>query len=469
MRNRNAIVLGLLATLAIVLGGAFGALAQQLPAPETIFALTLDKAIELALKHNEKGAIAREGIEQAKAAVMENASAAWPHLTGIAGYEHNLEQPVLEMDFSGFNPLFESMGLPPPPPVEQPLVYKHNWNFTLALEQNIYTFGRLSNAIRLAKQYEQVSEQNADLTDQDIVLEVQQAYFRVNLAKEALQIARENWSITQKTYENIKAKYASGIKSEFDYLQIKAELASAKPPVIESETAVALAKMNLLRLIGLPLDRDIDAVDGFAEFFPTQPVQDMVETARINRTEIRLSDLDAEMNHTTGNLFISNMLPVLAANMNYTYSGQSIIEQDQVWPEEDDWNTFWSVGVNFTWPFFDGFESYGKVRQYRSEERISRLKKVQLLKGIELEITQLAREFQALKQELAARKEAVALAEKAYGLASIRFESGLGTFLERDDAKVLWTRTKVGLAETLYKLNVSHAKLKRALGKDIFQ
>ena len=466
MRHRLWII-GLATCLLLACSGI--AIGQEPPDPNTVMKLSLDQAIEFALKFNEERAIAYEGIESAKATLMQNTSAGLPQITGIVGYEHNLEQPTQELDMSGLAPLFQAMNLPPPPNSEIPLVYKHNWNFTLDVKQNIYTFGRLGTALRVAKQYKKIAEENARLTDDQVILQVEEAYYQVMLAKEALQIAVENYEITEKTFANVEQKFKSGIRSEFDMLQIQAELAGVKPGVIQAETAVALSKMNLLRLIALPLGRDIDVTETFVEYFPSQGVDELLSIAQSNRKEVRLSEMNIEMDHMTGNIYISDMLPILDANMAYTYNGASISDEDQFWPEgDDDWQTFWTVGVTFTWPLFDGLKSVGKIRQYRAEERIGRLQKLQLLKGIELEITQLVREFNALKERLAASKDLVTVAEKAHNLASIRFDSGLGTSLERGDAKLMLTRAKVGLARTLYEINVMRAKLKRALGKELF-
>jgi len=444
--------------------------AENLPTPKDgVLSLSADQAIKLALSNNEKGKIAKEEVKKSKAVVLENTSNALPKITGIAGYNYNIEQPSQKLDFSAFNPLMEQMQLPPIEDSEIPLVYKHEWNFTLAVNQNIYTFGRIYNAIKLAKTYEKTAETGAKLTDEEIVLEATQAYYRLVFAKGARKIAVENYAISERHYKIVEAKYKAGLKSEFEYLQAKAELADDKPLVIQAKTGVELSQKHLLFIMGLPLAIEVVQTEPFMKVFPTQSIDELKDVAYRNRAEVKLSDLNTQMQRTTGNIYISNMLPVLAANMNYTWSGNSITDEEAFWPhEEDDWYNFWSVGVTFTWPFFDGLESVAKVRQYRAEERISKLKKTQLLKGIELEITQILREFDSLKEQVVAREETVALAAKAFNLATIRYDSGLGTTLEQADAQLLLMQAKLGYNRTLFLLIVTRAKLNRALGKEMF-
>lgn len=429
-------------------------------------ALTLQDAVNLALSKGESAEIAQEEIKKAKGAVTEYRGAAWPQLTGIAGYTYNLEEPTNKMDFSFLDPLSMQAGGPPIGEIEIPLVYRHDWKFTLNARQNLFTFGRVGNAIRMAKTYRSISEENAELTNQDTVLEAAEAYYGVVLAKEMADVARKNFKISKMHLDDVQAKFDRGLKSEFELLQAKADLEQSRPYLIKMDSMVVITKLNLLRLMGMNLDLAVDVGEGFSEETLKQSVNDYVLTAQSDRKELNLLNMQKDMNHLEGNIHRSGMLPILAAEMNYTYAGQSISDEDDFWPQgDDDWMTFWSVGATMTWPFFDGFTSVGKMRQARATERITRLRRTQAVKGIELEVTQLATRLETLKQELAARKESVALVNRAFELASIRYDSGLGTRLEKVDAKAQWTLARSTLIQTLYDLNIARVKLNRALGK----
>ncbi len=454
-----------LAVVALIAAPIFAG-AQEDDTGVDLGALTLQEAVNLALSKGESGAIAREEINKAKGAVTEYRGAAWPQLTGIAGYTYNLEEPTNKMDFSFLDPLSMQAGGPPIGEIEIPLVYRHDWQFTLNARQNLFTFGRVGNAIRMAKTYRDISEENAELTDQDTAVEAAEAYYGVILAKEMADVARKNFKITKMHLDDAQAKYDRGLKSEFELLQAKADLEQSRPYLIKMDSMVVTAKLNLLRVMGMDLDLAVDVGEGFSEETPKQSVADFVMTAQGDRKELNLLKMQKDMNHLEGNIHRSGMLPILAAEMNYTYTGQSISDEDDFWPQEDDdWRTFWSVGATLTWPFFDGFTSVGKMRQARATERITRLRRAQAVKGIELEVTQLATRLETLKQELAARKESVALADRAFELASVRYDSGLGTRLEKVDAKAQWTLARSTLIQTLYDLNITRVKLNRALGK----
>ncbi len=431
-------------------------------------ALTLEQAVSQALEKSESGMIAEEEIKKAQGVVTEYRGAAWPQLTGIAGYTYNIEEPAQQMDFSFLDPLSIGAGGPPIGVIDIPLVYQHEWNFTLNARQNLFTFGRVGNAIRMAKTYRNISEENAVMTDQDTVLEAAEAYYSVVLAKEMADVALKNFNLSQMHLDDVQAKYDRGLKSEFELLQAQTDLEQNRPYLIQMDSLVIISKQNLLRVMGLPLDRKVDVGEGFVEDTPNMSLDEYINTAKEDRQELKLLSLQEDMNHQEGNIHRAGMLPVLAAEMNYTYMGQSITDDEDFWPQEDeDWKTFWSVGATLTWPFFDGFSSYGKMKQAMATERITRLRRSQAAKGIELEVTQLTTQIDTLKQEVAARKKTVALAEKAFELATIRYDSGLGTRLEKADAKAQWTLARSALIKSLYDLNMARVKRNRALGKKI--
>ncbi len=429
-------------------------------------ALTLDAAIKMAVANGETAKIAEANTEAARLTVRESEAGAYPQVTGIVGYTHNINQPKQEMEFAeSFNPLLQALDLPPMENPEIPLVYRHDWAFTLDVQQTL-AVGRVSKAIRLAKMYEETSRLGADVTNRDTALETARAYYDVVLAEEFLKVSQMFLTLSQNHHDDTKRKYEAGLKSEFDLLQAKADLAAAAPNVTDMRQRVALAKKNLLRLVGMPLDRDVSCAQSFTEETVAVAPDAWREEAFAEREELRVLTLGRKMKRTESNLYYSNMLPAFSANMAYTYAGQSITEENEFWPVEDDWNTFWSVGVQMRWPIFDGLGNWQRGRRARVEERIAALNAARAEKGIDLEIESIATTLRTAAEKLGARKEAMQVADRAFNLATVRYENGLGTALEKMDAKAVWTQARVAYLQTLYELNVARYQLAHALGKE---
>ncbi|MCZ7584326.1 MAG: TolC family protein [Deltaproteobacteria bacterium] len=327
------------------------------------------------------------------------------------------------------------------------------------------TFGRIGKALDLAKQSREASRESATLTDQDTAVRIAEAYYGVVLAKELAQIAHQNKQLADLHLNDALAHLKAGLRSDFDVMQNRAEVSSAEANVIELESREEIAKKALLSAMGQPLDRDVEVAENFREEVVEGDADELVATGVSRRRELVLLNLQSGMSRTAAGLYTANMLPTIDARMDYTWSGVSQTEEDRVWPVEDDWRNFWSVGVGLTWPIFDGFENWGKRRQALAQERISKLRLAQSERTIALEIEQLTKRRDALMKQLTARKDAVDLAQRAFELASLRYDSGLGTLIERADAKAVWTRARVALLQTLYDLNLARVHLRRALGE----
>ncbi len=429
-------------------------------------ALTLADAIQMAVANGEAAKIAEANTEAARLTVRESEAGAYPQVTGIVGYTYNINQPKQEMEFAeAFNPLMQAMGLPPMENPEIPLVYRHDWAMTLDVQQTL-AVGRVSKAIRLAKMYEETNRLGANVTNRDTALETAQAYYDVVLAEEFLKVSQMFLTLSQNHHDDTKRKYEAGLKSEFDLLQAQADLAAAAPNVTDMKQRVVLAKKNLLRLIGMPLDREVTCAESFSDQTVEVTPDAWRNEAFAERDELRMLSLGRQMKRTESNLYYSNMLPAFSAHMAYTYAGQSITEENEFWPVEDDWNTFWSVGVQMQWPIFDGLGNWQRGRRARVEERIAALNAARAEKGIDLEIESVATTLRTAAEKLAARREAMEVADRAFNLASVRYENGLGTALEKMDAKAVWTQARVAYLQTLYELNVARYQLAHALGKE---
>ena len=103
--------------------------------------------------------------------------------------------------------------------------------------------------------------------------------------------------------------------------------------------------------------------------------------------------------------------------------------------------------------------------QRKAKKRTVHLQYQQLVRGVELEVTSLVSQIQVAEQIYLANQESYRVAKRAYELAELRLDNGLGTRLEVTDAKANLNGAMLGIANSLYNLNVARANLARALGE----
>jgi len=427
--------------------------------------LTLQEAIDLALVKNEKIGMARADLEAAEHGVGEAYAGLMPSLNGYAQYGRNLTKPTADSEiYVPLTPLFLAHGYPAPGVVEQDLAYDNEWAFGLRLEQPLFTSGRIHHAIRMSKAYQRLATRQMTNEEKSVRLTTEETYLGVLLAKETLIIYRQALEQTIRRRDDLQAKYQRGLASDYDLLFAETEVAKQRPKLIAAETSHENALRALKTQIGLNLAVQVVLTDALEMSALEIDEQEAVRLAMAQRDEPAMLQSQIEAQTEEADLYLSNMLPAMVAFGELTYSTQL---NDDFWPrdEDDEFKQFTTVGVGLSWPLFDGLQSYHQRRRAQAGRRSSELSLRQTRRGIELEVSSLYHELQAQTERIAANRQSVLLAERTHELARIRYESGLATQLEVNDALLNVTSTKTDLASSIYEYALTRAKLVRAMGQ----
>ena len=204
---------------------------------QTAFAaveISLDKAIEMALRTNPTVKIS-EATSQSAAAKKDEAKASrwfsidFAHRSGRGGYY----DAIVGAGQSGPE-------------------NNHSNSFSAALP--IYTGGRLSGTIEQAVQNYRSSEYGVDEAYQAVKLTATSSYYNVLEATDSLQLSRDSVERLTAHLKNVQAQYDVGVVAKVDVLRSEVELADAEQNLIKAQNAYDLAVANLNNVIGLPLD-----------------------------------------------------------------------------------------------------------------------------------------------------------------------------------------------------------------------
>lgn len=426
--------------------------------------LTIEKSVEMAIAHNEQILIANEAIEEAEGVYTEYAADAFPQLSGSIAYTRHLERMYTEVDMTMLNPILAQAGAPPLEVEKSYFNNKHEWDFRLSLSQNIFTFGKVSNALALGDISRRLARQAKKITIHDVKLQTKKSFFNVLYAKEVLHVMQANLERSQETRDIVKAKTDQGVMSRFDLLVMEAEVAAAKPPVLQAENSVLLTTQALLNIIGEPLDRPVQLESGLLFASLQEDTPDLISTGLRNRPELSMLHMQQDLYDTSYRLFRATYFPTLAASGSYAHTGGT---DAHIWPDDpgEELQPSLSFGIQLYVPLFDGLRSYGQMRQMQAKKRSAQLQERMLVRGIRMEITALVSRIRLQEQVFKANQEAQRVVEEAYNLARLRFENGLGTRLEMTDAKTILRNAMLGVVTSLYNLNNARAELDRALGR----
>ncbi|HZD05099.1 MAG TPA: TolC family protein, partial [Longimicrobiales bacterium] len=107
----------------------------------------------------------------------------------------------------------------------------------------------------------------------------------------------------------------------------------------------------------------------------------------------------------------------------------------------------------------------GRVQQAEADLRSQRYRLQQLEESVRLEVQQAWQSLQSADERIEASRSNVRRAERALEIAQTRFENGLATQVELNDAELAVTRARTNYAQALFSHGVARAELMRAQGK----
>ncbi len=424
---------------------AIDASAVQSP---NLLSLSVDDAVRLAIEHNESIMIAREQERKASGTVREAYAGALPKINVSASYQGNFLKPAffLEGDKIEIGNDVEMMG-------------------NVRLDQVLYAFGRVGKAVDYAQIYRKTASLGIDLAENAVVVSVKEAYYRVLLLEQLFEIQQTSLDQARSHLANIDLKHRAGAASRFELQRAMVEVKNREPELIRAENNIQLAIQDLERIIGLPHENQLILLDTLTFRQLSIQQEDAVAEGLLYRPEIRSMMLNVEGRKKVLGIYKADIFPILSLFGQVTVQGQASKGNALKVLDPENRQISGSAGIGLSAPLFDGFKTKGKVEQARADLRAAEHALQQTRKGIRLEIIRTVQDIESLIREYDAQEATVELANDAYGIAGTRFENGISTLLELNDAQLALDLAKMSRAETLYRYDVALANLDHALGR----
>ena len=423
------------------------------PRHDPALRLTLDSAITIALAQNREVLIADRERDRAEAQIAEATSGALPQLFVAGLYTRNIRLPVLFLPpGTVFNPGNSTEALE--------LGSNNSYMVGATLTQTLYS-RKVGVALDIADTYHDYAEQTYRATSQDITLAVRRAFYGVLLARELDAVAREGLDVVRTNVENVRSLYNHGGAAEYDLLRAEVELANTEPTAISAQNALLLSLNALKEVLAIPLDAEIDVVGDLAFTEVPAPVLEEARAGALaaNPGLIGLR-LQEEMLGMNVSIERASLFPTLSLVGSYQYQTQdnSFAFRNYLWA------TSLSVGLQISFPLFDGFRSSARIDQAVVDRDKVHFARLRAEEGLRLRVQAAELKMQEAAKRIAGQEQNIAQAEKAVRIAQTRYRSGVGTQLELMDSRAAMTRARATRAQALYDFLVARAEWENAAG-----
>ena len=416
-------------------------------------ALTLEKAIALALERNRDVQVADRERHKAAAQVSEARSGVFPQLSLYGQYARNIKKPVM---FIPPNSAFNDS--------QSTIVFElgSDNSFVGGLQLSQVLFNRkVGAALDIAKTYRRYAGEAYRATEQEVSLEVKKAFYGVLLAQKLLEANREGLEVVKANLGNVRSLYQHGTVAEFELLRAEVQLANTEPLFISAENNFVLAKEALKNLVGIPQDQEI-ALQG--EFTYEQIPETVMAQAERNAlsTNPSITQLAFQETILQKNITIekSDYFPTLSLFGSYQWQSENntLHFSDYMWAK-----TF-NVGLQVSYPLFDGFRRGARVRQAKLDREKLHYTRLKIEEGLKIQIQAANLKMTEAKKRILGQEKSIEQAEKAVRIAQTRFKSGVGTHLELLDTQVAMTLARTNFAQAIYDYLIAQAEWQYAIG-----
>lgn len=421
--------------------------------------LTLDEAIDIAIRSNYSIKVAELDVKRAEADVSEAYGFALPTINLSSNYTRNIEPP--SFFFDGFGDFGKDTNSPFPVSNDPIKIAKSNaYDAKIEIRQTIFN-SAVFKGISAADVYSDAAREQMNNNTSKVVLNVKNAYYTVLLAKEALELIETSLQNAQKNYEDVSILFREGLISEYDLIRAEVYLENIRPEKIKTEYNLKDSKNALKVVLGMDPSQEITIKDSFENKVNSRidlNKEELEKSLVQNNNDLKVIEKQKAVNKDFISINESEYLPTLSLFGNYSLQGQA-----------DDFNfqnvSSSAVGISFSMSLFQGFQTNAKVE--KAEIDLEKTSHQESLVKISLksQLSNIVSRIETAQKQIESNEKTIKQAERGYEISKVRYTEGIGSQLEINDADLALRTAKLNKMQSIYNYLVANAELDQILGK----
>ena len=415
--------------------------------------LTLAQAVARALENNPELAVDAPGRQAARSDFAATRAGYLPRL--------DFEQSYL----AGNNPVFvfgtlltqqrfteANFALPS---LNSPDAVK-NLQTRVALQQNIWDFGRTRVRRDEARLGIDVADQSHEDHVRQVLLTVFEGYYSVSLARSSLETARIALQSAQALEDQAKSRVESGLTVEADLLRSRVYLSTAEQQRIQAQGQLEIAGAQLNRLMGEALGGPLRETAQLSPVTTPLPSEESLSAEQRQKrpdyqrlvTELHEAELAVQSRQ-------KEFRPVLAGFASWEADNPSFKEYG---------GNNWTAGITLRWNLFAGGGDAAQRDAARQRLEQKRRQVAALESAMALEVRTAVIQYRAAEEQVKAAQAAETESEEGLRILRNRYDAGLATMTDLLSAETARSNARTALAGAIYKQRLGFAQVEYAAG-----
>lgn len=412
--------------------------------------LNLESAIQLALYKNTDIAIANYQVESTQFALEEAKGNFLPKIYLNANYNRNLDRQVIFLpDAFGTGGAATKLGA--------------NNDYRASLNLAVPVYSKFNNINKkIAESHLDYQNEIARDTRQKVVNATKKSYFNYLVAQEIVKVQQSQLNNANETLMDIEKRTRLGTLTEFDGATARVQVAQAKNSLLEAQINLVPLANNLKLLLGLKKEDTLKLTEPIALLNHELDLEEDSSEMLIQNSALKQLELDIELKENQIQLAESAFYPTIDAIGNYNLQAQ-----------EDDFNLFdyqWVntslVGLQLQFSIFNGNITKNKVEQAKIARNISEEQKQYTTEANQMQLQEMLSQLDFTKQKIEVQLDNMNLTEEALSLAKKRYQYGIGTFLEVNNAELSHTQARLFWLQAISAYKTAYYDYQLLIGQD---
>ncbi len=305
---------------------------------------------------------------------------------------------------------------------------KSNNNLQVSSSVSLFNGFKLNNKVKQAEIELEYGKFNSEAIKENVSLQILNAFLQVLYAEEQMKNAEKQVESTTEQLQLAEERLNLNIISKSDYLQVKSQLASEKLTLANAKSSYDMAKISLMQLMELPVNKDFDIVRPDLEKELNQmrepDASDIFRQALEIKPQIKTAELNKESALYNEKIAKADYYPSVFANAGlgtgYTSAFTNMNYFDQL---NNSINP--SLGISMSIPIFQKNQVKNNVKQAQIGIENADLNQINIRNQLRKNIEQACADVSSAQIQFEAGKEKYEAAQESYLLAEEKFKNGL--------------------------------------------
>ena len=424
----------------------------ELQAQETV---TLKQAIEYALQNKADAQNAQLDIRNADYQIMEAKAGALPKINGVANITYNPILQTTALDAGAF-----SGG----PSNIQLITLGQKWNAGAGVQLSQALFNQqVFIGLKAAKSTKEFYQLNAELTEEQIIERVSNAYFQVFTIQQKKETLENSYASTEKARNIIKSLFDNGLAKKVDLDRTNVNLTNISTVLKQQQNAINQAENALKFYMGMPIENKIELVKADMEITP-HLLDETVATDQ--RSEIKILNKQRELLQYNKKAVEAAYYPTV--NLNANYSWQGLGDKFPLTNGKKNgvyWADYSAITLGVNIPIFNGFATKARVEmaQIELDKLDVSIKDTKL--GLDLSYQNAKSQIENSLLALENQKANVSLAETVTSNTKHNYQYGLANLTELLEAENALVEAKNNYSNAILEYKIAEIQYYKAKGE----